>query len=147
MYAFLADALVGLHLGIVLFMALGFLGILVGWPRGWRWIRNPWFRWPHLGIMAYVVGSALSDSRCFLTHWEDGLRQRAGMAHDTGASFVERLLHDILYFDVPLLWLHRAYYLIGALFVLQWVFVRPSSFRRSAPKRPEEPGPPLDRTQ
>ena len=134
MYAFLAEALVGLHLCVVLFMLLGFLGVCLGWPLGWSWIKNPWFRWSHLGIMLYIVLSALNNALCFLTHWEAALRARAGQADSSEGSFIGRLLHDAIYIDVPLIWLQRSYYLIGVLFVLQWIFVRPRPFRRRSAK-------------
>lgn len=129
MYALLADVIVTLHFSVVLFMILGFLGICVGWPLGWRWIRNPWFRWPHLGIMAYIVLNALRGELCFLTHWESAARERAGQLQASEVSFIGRLFHELTFVEVSQDWLGRIYYLVGALVLVQCLFIRPRPFR------------------
>ena len=129
MYALLADVIVTLHFLVVLFMILGFLGICVGWPLGWRWIRNPWFRGLHLGIMVYIVFNALRGELCFLTHWESAARERAGQSEPGEASFIGRLFHELTFVEVSQDWLSRIYYVVGALFLVQCLFVRPRGFR------------------
>ena len=97
MYAFLADALVVLHLLFVVFViAGGFL--LRRWPK---------LFWLHLPAVLWGAYIEFSGSICPLTPLENQLRVSAG---ETGYSggFVEHYLLPILYPDnltVPIQWL------------------------------------------
>src|SRR5437764_14821538 len=79
-YAILADAIVAAHVAYVSFVILGQLAILIGWPLGWKWIRNPWFRMIHLLMILIVVVESLPFVKyeCPLTTWEYELRVEAG---------------------------------------------------------------------
>ena len=135
MNAFLADVLVVIHLIVVLFMIFGLVFVLVGWPLKWRWIRNPWFRLSHLGIMAYIAYNAIIGEYCFLTRWESDLRKEAGQIAASGRpvddeiSFVGRLFRDVLYIDVPQSELDPYYLAFGAVLLVSILFV-PPRFRR-----------------
>lgn len=131
MSAFLADLLAALHLAVVLFMIGGLALILIGWPLRWRWIRNPWFRFAHLGIMAYIAYSAARGELCFLTHWEHDLRTEAGQTSDAQISFVGRLLRDVLYVETPKQTLDLFYYGFGALVLIALVFAPPRLRKRA----------------
>jgi hypothetical protein len=125
MYGLLADAIVVVHLLVVLFMVLGLVLVLVGWPLHWRWIRNPWFRITHLAIMGYIAFNALRGEYCFLTLWERDLRQAAGQTSEQEISFVGRLFREALYVEVPQEQLDRYYLVFGALVLIATVCVRP----------------------
>jgi len=127
MDAFLSDVIATIHLAVVAFMVLGILLVLIGWPLGWRWIRNPWFRLGHLAITGCIALNAVRGELCFLTLWERSLRARAG---PKDRSFVGGLLHDILFVDVPQKELDRYYLAFGALVLLSIVCVRPRFRRR-----------------
>lgn len=129
MKGLLADAIVVVHLLVVLYMVLGLVLVLIGWPLRWRWIRNPGFRLTHLAIMGYIAFNALRGELCFLTIWESELRQAAGQRSDGEISFVGRLFRDALYVQVPQERLDRYYLFFGALVLISIVFVRPR-FRR-----------------
>ncbi len=131
MYALLADLIVTVHLLVVLFMVLGFLGICVGWPLGWSWIRNPWFRSAHLAIMAYIVFNAWRGELCFLTHWEADVRAAAGQSSLVEASFVGRLMHELTFVEMAQETLDRIYMVLGGLFLVQCLWIRPRPFRSS----------------
>lgn len=120
----LADLLAGFHLGIVLFMIIGQAMVLVGWVARWDWVRNAWFRLPHLGIMIYIAQNAIRGKFCFLTHWEADLRVEAGQA-PSEISFVGGLLRSVLYVDVPPEILNRYYLAFFALVLITLVGVRP----------------------
>ena len=132
MYAFFADLVTTVHLAIVAFMILGLPLILVGGACKWAWVRNPWFRITHLGIMGYIVFNALRGELCFLTHLEHDLREKAGQSMEGARdySFIGRLFHDILFVEMPQEDLHRIYFAFGALVLIATLFVRPR-FRRS----------------
>ncbi|MDF1798543.1 MAG: DUF2784 domain-containing protein [Planctomycetota bacterium] len=132
MYALLADLLVGLHLAVVvLVVAIPILAI-AGRLRAWSWTRNPWLRFGHLAVIAYIVVNAAQGELCFLTLWEGDLRQAAGQTADE-VSFIGGLLHDILFLDVPQATLDRYYLGFGVVVLLVTIF--------APPRRPTLPKP------
>ena len=91
-----ADALLVLHFGIVVFIVGGLVLTWIGAALGWRWIRNRWFRYLHLGAIGFVAAEALLGIACPLTVWEDMLR--GGVRAE---SFVGRWVRRFLYYDAP----------------------------------------------
>jgi hypothetical protein len=86
LYRLLAGAVVVLHLGFVLFVALG--GLLV-----WRRRR---LAWAHLPALAWGVWIELSGGICPLTPLENELRRLGGEAAYSG-DFVGHYLLPVLY--------------------------------------------------
>ena len=96
----LADALLALHVGVVLFV-VGLLPlVLVGGVRGWRWVRHRGLRLTHLGLMLFITAQTWLGQLCPLTVWEQDLRRAAGQAA-YGESFIEHWLARLLYWDLP----------------------------------------------
>jgi len=91
-----ADTLLVLHFAIVVFIVGGLLLTWVGAALGWRWVRNPWFRYLHLAAIAFVALEALIGMVCPLTAWEDALR--GGARPD---SFIGRWVQRLLYYRAP----------------------------------------------
>jgi hypothetical protein len=86
LYRFLAGGVVVLHLGFVLFVALG--GLLV-----WRRRR---LAWAHLPALAWGVWIELSGGICPLTPLENELRRLGGETAYSG-DFVGHYLLPVLY--------------------------------------------------
>src|SRR5437763_16218128 len=99
-YGLLADLLVAIHVAYVSYVAVGQLLIWLGLALRWRWVRNPWFRWTHLLMIAVVAAEAVLDWPCPLTVWEGQLREAAGQPV-SGETFVGRLLHRLIFLDLP----------------------------------------------
>jgi hypothetical protein len=95
-YHFLANVIVAIHVGYVGFVVFGQLAIWLGLLLRWRWVRNPWFRWIHLAMMTIVGLEAGLNVTCPLTTWEADLRGQAA-----GESFLGRLLHNLIFVDLP----------------------------------------------
>ena len=55
LYRLLADFVLIVHFGIVLFVLLGMLLTLIGLAARWRWVHNFWFRTAHLITIVIVV--------------------------------------------------------------------------------------------
>lgn len=85
-YRALADALVILHLGFVVFVVLGGL-LVLRWPR---------LAWVHLPAAAWGALVELAGWICPLTPWEQSLRRLGGEAGYSG-GFVAHYLVRILY--------------------------------------------------
>ena len=107
-----ADAIVVLHFLIVVFIVGGLLLTWIGAPLGWRWVRNPGFRYLHLGAIAFVAAEAVLGIACPLTVWEDLLR--GGVRPE---SFVARWVHRLLYYRAPE-WVFAGAYLLWTLATL-----------------------------
>ena len=108
----IADAILVVHFGIVLFIVGGLVAVWIGAALGWRWIRNPWFRYAHLGAIVVVAGEALVGMACPLTLWEDALRG-GGRAE----SFVGRWVRWLLFYEAPE-WMFTATYVAWAIATL-----------------------------
>jgi hypothetical protein len=126
--ALLADAILVLHFGFVLFVVGGFALVLAGAALGWAWIRNPVFRYAHLAAIAFVALESLAGIACPLTIWEDALR-RAG---PDSPSFVGRWVSRLLYYDFPE-WAFTIVYVLFGLAVAATLKLVPP---RSRPRRP-----------
>ena len=125
MSAFLADIIVVVHFGIVMFCIAGEMMILVGAASGWRWIRNLTFRLLHLGMVLFVAAEALLGIICPLTEWEYDLRLSAGQEYEEGMSFVARIIRKIIFYEFPA-WVFTALYVgFGLLVLLTLILVRP----------------------
>jgi hypothetical protein len=121
-----ADALLVLHFAIVVFIVGGLLLTWAGAWLGWRWVRNPWFRYAHLGAIVFVALEALVGMICPLTLWEDALR--GGARPD---SFVGRWVQRLLYYRAPE-WVFTTLYVAwAAATVLTLRLVPPRARRRT----------------
>lgn len=92
----MADALLVVHFLIAMFIVGGLLLTWAGFFRGWNWVRNPYFRYLHLGAILFVAAEALLGVACPLTVWEDLLR--GGLRPET---FVGRWVERLLYYRAP----------------------------------------------
>jgi Protein of Unknown function (DUF2784) len=84
--AFLADAVVVVHLAFITFAALG--GFLV-----WRWRKMIFLHVPALAWATYI---GVTGDLCPLTPLENQLRERAGEAGYSG-GFIEHYILPVLY--------------------------------------------------
>ncbi|MGE3775110.1 MAG: DUF2784 domain-containing protein [Gammaproteobacteria bacterium] len=118
-YGLLADAVLLLHFGVVLFVVGGLVLVVAGHRRGWRWVDGWWFRLAHLAAIAYVVLQTWFGQICPLTTLESWLRVRAG-APVYDESFIEHWVRRFLYYDAPSWVFAAAYTAFGLLVVLAW---------------------------
>lgn len=119
MHALLADALLVLHFGVVLFVVGGQLVVLIGGPLGWTLVRRFWLRLVHLALMGFIALQTWLGELCPLTVWEQALRARAGQTA-YGESFIEHWLSRLLFFEAPWWVFVAAYSAFFALVVFSW---------------------------
>lgn len=86
LYRLLADGLVLVHFGFVLFVVLGGL-LVLRWPR---------LVWLHLPAAAWGFAIEVFGWLCPLTSFENDLRRRAGLAGYEG-GFIEHYILPVLY--------------------------------------------------
>ncbi|GAB3192545.1 DUF2784 domain-containing protein [Hydrogenophaga aquatica] len=118
-YQLLADAVLALHFGVVVFVVGGLLAVLVGNGLRWRWVNRRGFRLLHLAAVAVVAAQAWLGVLCPLTTLESWLRAQAGEAGYSG-SFVQHWLQRMLYYEAPLWVFTLAYTAFAVLVALAW---------------------------
>jgi len=123
-YQLLADAVLSLHVGIVVFVVGGLVLIIAGNLRGWSWVNTAWFRLAHAIAIAIVVAEVWFGFVCPLTSLEIWLRAKAGTATYSG-SFIEYWLQRILYYDAPGWVFMLAYSLFGLAVAATWWYFPP----------------------
>ena len=132
-YALAADAIVGFHILYVAYIVAGLVLILVGLRRKWNWVRNPWFRLPHLVAILIVIYEIIVRANCPLTTWEMQLRGVAGQPVNQ-TTFMDRLLSFILVADAPRWLVSGLYFAFGLAITLLFV-VAPPRWKRTGENR------------
>ena len=118
-WGWVADAVLILHVGFVLFVVGGLFMIIVGNISGWAFVNRLWFRVLHLLAILAVVLESWFGIICPLTALENQARLAAG-ADGYSASFVEHWLGSVLFFDLPPWVFIGAYTSFGLLVLLTW---------------------------
>ena len=127
LHLILADALLLLHVLLVVYVVVGLIVIYAGRALAWSWVRNPWFRILHVAAISIVAVQSWFGVICPLTTWEMSLRNQAGDTVYSG-SFISRWLETLLYYQAPTWVFTVVYTVFGALVIASWYFVRPRSF-------------------
>jgi Protein of Unknown function (DUF2784) len=121
LYRFLADVVLVLHLGFVLFVVVGAF-LVLRWPRI-AWVQLPAAVW---GVLVEWSGWV-----CPLTPLENRLRARGGAAGYPG-GFVEHYLVPVLY---PGSLTHTVQVVLGAMVLVVNVIAYALVFARTAASR------------
>lgn len=130
----LADLILALHAGIVVFAVLGQALFMIGGLLGWAWVRHLWVRLLHLLLILFVVLQAWLGALCPLTIWEHELRRAAGQTpHEQG--FVEYWLGQLIYYDLPSEVFLVLYTVFALLVIFTWWWIPP--YRRPASSEKE----------
>ena len=123
-YRLLADAVLLLHFGIVLFVVAGLVVIVAGGLRGWRIARSPAFRLAHLAAIAFVVAQAWLGATCPLTTLEMWLRAQGGDSIYAG-GFIQHWVHRVLFWEAPAWAFTLAYSVFGLAVLAAWWYFPP----------------------
>ena len=115
----LADAILVVHFGFVLFIVLGLALIWIGVACGWQWVRSMPFRLAHLAAIVLVALESLAGIACPLTVWEAVLRDASA------SSFVGHWVGRLLYYDFPDAVFTAAYVVFAALVIVTFVKAPP----------------------
>jgi hypothetical protein len=130
----IADLIVVAHAAYVGFVVLGLVAILVGIAFRWKWVRNPWFRSIHIGMIGIVVAEALAGIPCPLTVWEQRLRAAAGQVAYPG-DFIGYWTHRLLFYRAEP-WVFTVLYAAFGLAVLVAFIFAPPRWKQDALRRP-----------
>lgn len=125
----LANAVLAMHVSLVIFVVAGLPLIFVGARFHWHWVRDLRFRVLHLAAIGYVALQAWFGIACPLTTLEQWLRIRAGATVYEG-EFIVHWLRTLIFFEAPPWAFTAAYTGFAALVALAWLRVPPSRARR-----------------
>ncbi len=120
-----ADLVLIVHFCYVLFVVGGLPLIWFGAWRNWSFVTSFWFRYSHLAAILFVVAESLFGVVCPLTAWENALRQV-----EDDSSFIQRWLHQIMFYNVSEHILTTIYILFAVLVALTFKWV-PINSRRN----------------
>ena len=120
----LADAILVLHLAVILFNVFGLIAIPLGAWLGWRFVRRFWWRALHLGILAAVAVQAVFGQVCFLTVWHADLLRLAG-GRASNAPLIAGFVSKLIFWPLPL-WAFAVLYVTVCVYTLAlWWLVPP----------------------
>ena len=120
----LAQLVLTVHALVALFVVAGMIAIPLGARLGWPFIYSIWWRSAHLGIVVLIALQKVLGQTCFLSVWEFGLLDRAGLAaeHMPGAQW---LLIRVMHWDLPLRFFTVLYLAVLAYTLVLWRLVPP----------------------
>lgn len=123
-YGLLADAVVALHAGFILFALLG--GALL--------VRFPWLVWLHAPALAWGSWIAATGNICPLTPLENRYRALAGQG-DYGGGFIDHYLTPVIYPEGLTRGTQAAYgaILVAANLILYWRWLRGRAAAKATP--------------
>ena len=127
-YDTIADAVLTLHVAVVVFIVGGLFAIVLGNRRGLHlpWLNALWFRLTHLVAILFVMAESWLQVACPLTTLELWLRIRsnsnAGLNGSLAAAkCIQYWLGKVLYFTAPWWVFAIAYSLFATLVVISWI--------------------------
>lgn len=128
-YRLLADTVLVVHFGVVVFIIGGLVAVMAGNTFGWHWVNGWWFRLTHLIAVAIVAAQALLGQLCPLTVLESWLRAQAGQPI-YAQSFIEHWLQRLIFYEAPPWVFTLAYTVFATLVIAAWWYFPPSRKRR-----------------
>jgi hypothetical protein len=114
----LAEAVLAVHLAIILFNLFGLVAVPLGALYDWPFVRILWWRVLHLLLLAVVAGQAVLGRACILTLWQYELTDAAARPTPLIAGWVDQLL----YWPLPI-WVFAVLYVLvfGYALALFWL--------------------------
>jgi polyferredoxin len=134
MYQALADLVLLLHLGVVIFVIGGLAVLPLGYRRGWTLVQGWAFRLLHLLAIGIVVAQSWLGVVCPLTTLESWLRIQSG-APAYEAGFIEHWVQAILFYQAPVWVFTLVYTAFAALVGLAWLRYPPTRSGTSLSRR------------
>ena len=111
----IADIILVLHFGIVLFITSLFFLIPVGYKFNWIFTKNIKIRVFHAGLMTFVTIETFLGIACPLTYLENYFLNEN---ENENKLFLSYWLNKIIYWDLP-----SYFFLIIYLICLVWTFI------------------------
>jgi uncharacterized membrane protein len=129
----LADTVLVLHAGVVIFNIFWMIAVPVGAWLGWRFVRTFGWRIAHIASLAVVAIQPLLGRYCFLTLAQEALDAQAVAGGGAPApNLIERVATVIVFWPLPP-WIFVYLYVAAFLWTAAlWWLVPPLRKRRAA---------------
>jgi len=125
-FALLANLVLAVHFGIILFNIFGLVAVPLGSWLGWRFVRVRWWRVLHLLSLLVVAAQAVAGRACFLTLWQVDLE---GGGEGPARPMILEWVNRAMYWHLPP-WVFVAFYLAALAYAaLLWRWVPPARTR------------------
>lgn len=124
LHEFLADFILYFHLLYVLGVLVPIPLIALGFWHGWKWVRRPWLRNIHVGMILFVVFEVFVGMICPLTEWEAALRARSPGENLYPEGFMAAWISKILFSDFEP-WVYVIMYITTALIIIDLYILVP----------------------
>ncbi|MET0659458.1 MAG: DUF2784 domain-containing protein, partial [Steroidobacteraceae bacterium] len=108
-----------------LFIVGGLVAIVIGNLTGHKRVNVRWFRFTHLGAIAFVVLQTWLGQICPLTTLESWLRVQADQPAYR-KSFIEDWLHRVLFYEARPWVFTLVYSVFGAVVLVSWFAFPPA---------------------
>jgi uncharacterized protein DUF2784 len=128
LFAGLANAVLWLHVGVVLFNVFGLVAIPIGAWCGWDFVRVFWWRALHLFALAIVAIQAVFGRACVLTIWQSEFLRHAGQSV-SNAPLIQRWVAQLIFWPLPLWFFVILYLAVWAYALALWWLVAPHRAR------------------
>jgi hypothetical protein len=123
---FLSVLVLAIHAGVVLFNIFWMIAIPLGGWFGWRFVRSFSWRAAHIASLIVVAAQPLLGRYCFLTLWQEALKDAAGPEALADPGWLERALTLIVFWPLPE-WIFVYLYVAAAAWTVSlWWIVPPN---------------------
>jgi hypothetical protein len=114
----LAQAILAVHVAIILFNLFGLIAVPLGAFCRWQFVRVRWWRVLHLVLLGTVALQAVAGRACILTLWQDAVATGAASPTPLIMGWVNRMI----YWPLPI-WVFAALYVLvfGYALALLWL--------------------------
>ena len=123
----MAQAVLGVHVAVILFNVFGLVAVPVGAIWNWRFVRIGWWRVLHLLSLAAVAAQALAGRACFLTIWQDDL---TAASVQPATPLIVRWIDQLVYWPL-LIWVFAALYALVFAYAVALLWLVPPQRLRS----------------
>ena len=119
LYQRLADAVLFVHFGVVVFIIGGLISVVIGNRLRWAWVNVLWLRVAHLMAIGVVAAEAWLGEACPLTRLEAWLRTQAGVTPYVD-TFIAHWTRRLLFYDAPPWAFTLLYTAFGLVVAIAW---------------------------
>jgi hypothetical protein len=126
----LAQAVLTLHVGVILFNIFGLIAVPLGAVLHWDFVHLFWWRALHLASLVVVAIQAMLGEACFLTYWQSDLLRAAGQS-GSEEPLIQRTIEGLIFWPLPL-WVFAAGYVAVLIYTIAlWKLVPPRRTRNA----------------
>ena len=114
------EAVLAVHIAVILFNVFGLVAVPVGALCNWRFVHIRWWRVLHVLSLATVAVQALVGRACFLTVWQDEL----SALQQPSTPLILGWINQVIYWQLPI-WVFAGLYLLVFIYAVALLWLVP----------------------